>query len=453
MAKFANSVLFTPTLGGTTDWTVSAAVQGFMTPAQAAAPDGVYKYRAESGDLSQWEVGEGTYTGAGPTLTRTTILQNSAGTTAKINFTTAPNVGIVALKQDLLSIEDANLWTYLQQAQARANLGVLKKNYIVNGGMQVSQENGSTAVTSALQFPADQWNTNQAQDGTMSCAQVASLTPGGSPNRIRWTVTAADTSIAAGQFAVIQQRIEGLRVCDLLFGTSSAKTIVIQFGVKAPAGTYCVALNNGVLNRSYIREFTISAPEANTDVVKSVTIPGDQTGTWATDNTVSFLVYFVLAAGTTFQTAAGAWTAGNFFATSNQFNLLGTNSNVFELFDVGLYEGNAAPAFQLPDYASELLVCQRYYQLITYGIEAYASAALQRYQTAIAFTQKRTASFSVQRKQAPATNTNIRAGDPATYVQLGAMNASLNGASISAESNAAGLMQAYTIIDAVNARL
>jgi hypothetical protein len=125
VAKFANSVLFTPTLGGTTDWTVSAAVQGFMTPAQAAAADGVYKYRAESGDLSQWEVGEGTYTGSGPTLTRTTVLQNSAGTTAKINFSTVPSVGIVALKQDILSIEEANGFTAAQKLQARTNIGIL----------------------------------------------------------------------------------------------------------------------------------------------------------------------------------------------------------------------------------------------------------------------------------------------------------------------------------------
>jgi hypothetical protein len=39
---------------------------------------------------------------------------------------------------------------------------------------------------------------------------------------------------------------------------------------------------------------------------------------------------------------------------------MGTNGNVFELFDVGLYEGAVAPAFQLPDYVPELLTCKRY---------------------------------------------------------------------------------------------
>jgi hypothetical protein len=41
---------------------------------------------------------------------------------------------------------------------------------------------------------------------------------------------------------------------------------------------------------------------------------------------------------------------------------MGTVGNVFELFDVGLYEGNTAPDFVVPDYASELRTCQRYWE-------------------------------------------------------------------------------------------
>ena len=40
---------------------------------------------------------------------------------------------------------------------------------------------------------------------------------------------------------------------------------------------------------------------------------------------------------------------------------MGTVGNVFELFDVGLYEGSAAPSFRLPNYDDELRKCQRYY--------------------------------------------------------------------------------------------
>lgn len=95
---YLDVVQFLATAGGTTDFGVASAVQGYQTPAAAgAANGGTYGYRAESTDLSQWEVGVATYSTTGPTLARTTVLYNSLGTTAKINFSAAPNVGVVEL--------------------------------------------------------------------------------------------------------------------------------------------------------------------------------------------------------------------------------------------------------------------------------------------------------------------------------------------------------------------
>src|SRR6185369_9491239 len=102
MASFLDVCRFTPTAGGTTDWTYSSAVTGYQSPAAAGAVNGcLYRYRAESSDLTQWEVGHGTYTTSGTVLARTTVLFNSSGTTSKINFSSAPQVAIVALAEDL----------------------------------------------------------------------------------------------------------------------------------------------------------------------------------------------------------------------------------------------------------------------------------------------------------------------------------------------------------------
>ena len=99
-------------------------MQGYQGPAAAGAVNGrLYKYRAESADLTQWEIGEGAYTSSTGTVARTTILFTSAGTTAKVNFSAAPQVAIVALKEDLLSIEEANGFTAGQKLQARQNIG------------------------------------------------------------------------------------------------------------------------------------------------------------------------------------------------------------------------------------------------------------------------------------------------------------------------------------------
>ncbi|WP_340672455.1 hypothetical protein [Bradyrhizobium ottawaense] len=82
----------------------------------------MYKYRAESADLSQWEIGEGAYNTSSGVLARTAVLFNSSGTTAKINFSTTPQVAIVALKEDLISVEESNGFTTTQKTQARSNI-------------------------------------------------------------------------------------------------------------------------------------------------------------------------------------------------------------------------------------------------------------------------------------------------------------------------------------------
>ncbi len=96
---------FTPTAGGTTDFTFSAAVTGYQSPTAAGVQNAsVYSYRAESADLTQWEVGTGAYTTATGILARTTVLFNSLGTTAKINFSAVPQVALVALAEDFMAI-------------------------------------------------------------------------------------------------------------------------------------------------------------------------------------------------------------------------------------------------------------------------------------------------------------------------------------------------------------
>lgn len=113
--NYLNACGFQPTSGGTGTWTVSAAIVGYHTPAQCQNPavvnGGTYSYRAESSDKSQWEEGFGLYTASGTTLTRATITDNSAGTTAAINFTSAPNVYITAASADLPVLGGSNTFT------------------------------------------------------------------------------------------------------------------------------------------------------------------------------------------------------------------------------------------------------------------------------------------------------------------------------------------------------
>jgi hypothetical protein len=259
----------------------------------------------------------------------------------------------------------ANTLVTTPAAKSYSDIVANSKNYIVNPGMRISQENGTASGTVSGYYPVDQWVHSHSQDGTLTAQQVASATPGGSTHRIRMTVTTADASLAAGQYALFNHFLEGLRAADLLWGTASAKDVVVRFGFKGPAGTYAVAIRNQDFNRSYVREFTISGGEANTDTVQTLTFPGDTSGTWDTDNTLSMALTIVLATGSTYQTTADAWQSGNYLGTSSTTNGIGTVSSVFELFDVGMYvdpdSTGIAPPFILPNYDEDLRECQRYY--------------------------------------------------------------------------------------------
>jgi hypothetical protein len=263
----------------------------------------------------------------------------------------------------------AGAWNPLQWTLIATAAMVTTKNYIINGAMMVSQQWGSTVLNAGatINFPVDMVFTNasSAAGGVSSVAQVVSLTPGGSPNRIRWTVTTASASVAAGDFLQFLYRIEGLVIVDLKAGTPAAKQVTLQFGVKGPVGTYSVAFSGGSgLNRSYVGSFTIASGEANSDTIKSITLTLDPTGTWTTYTSgIGLQLAFSLVAGTSRQTTTpNVWLDGTPYAVSNQTNFLGTVGNVFELFDIGLYQGTAAPTFQVPDYAQELMRCMRYYE-------------------------------------------------------------------------------------------
>jgi hypothetical protein len=212
-----------------------------------------------------------------------------------------------------------------------------RRNRVVNGDMRVSQENGTTSGTTNGRYPVDQWAQYFVTSaGTLTVAQVASVTPAGSPNRIRATVTGSDGTLAAGEYWTLSQNLEGSNVADFQYGGSAAKASVLRFGFKGPAGTYAVHLGNSAANRSFVALFTIAGGDADTDTVQTVAIPGDTTGTWLTaDGVIGITLEIVLACGTTFQGAAG-WQSGNILGTSAVSNGMATGSAVFELFDVGL---------------------------------------------------------------------------------------------------------------------
>lgn len=113
MVGFVDGCVFTAVSGGTIDFTVDAAVPGYMTPNEAEAINGtIYRYRAQSDDLSEWEIGYGEYNTSGAIITRAVILKSS-NFDEVVNFTVPPKVHFTVLAQDItanaLGLKYANI--------------------------------------------------------------------------------------------------------------------------------------------------------------------------------------------------------------------------------------------------------------------------------------------------------------------------------------------------------
>lgn len=86
---------------GTGTITLGAAVAGHQTFAEAGVSNGATDVAYVIEDVNYaWEIGLGTYSSTGPTLTRDTVIQSSAGGTNKINASANAVVYNSLLAQD-----------------------------------------------------------------------------------------------------------------------------------------------------------------------------------------------------------------------------------------------------------------------------------------------------------------------------------------------------------------
>jgi len=118
-------------------------------------------------------------------------------------------------------------------------------------------------------------------------------------------------------------------------------------------------LYNSSATRSYAADYTISS--ANTWEYKTITIPGDTTGTWLTTNGKGISLNFGIAAGTNYNGPAGSWTSSFLLASTSQTNLMATAGATFYITGVQFEVGSTASSFEHRLYPAELALCQRYY--------------------------------------------------------------------------------------------
>ena len=239
------------------------------------------------------------------------------------------------------------------------------RNLIINGAMQVAQRGTSqTGITGNGYFQApDRWRFEVNSAGTWSVSQ-STTAPDGFSNSYKIDCTTADASLAAGDYILFMQRLEGQDLQHLKKGTASAESVTISFWVRsAKTGTYIVELDDNDNARNINKSFTISA--ADTWEHKTITFAGDTTGAFDNDNNASLRVIFWLAAGSNFTTGtlATSWEAtNNVDRAVGNVNLADSTSNTFYLTGVQLEVGEQATPFEHRSFGDEVIRCQRYFE-------------------------------------------------------------------------------------------
>jgi hypothetical protein len=329
------------------------------------------------------------------------------------------------------------------------------KNRIINGGMVIDQRNSGASVTinNTAVYTLDRWY-DRCVGGAGSAVmtvQRSTTAPTGFTNSKLTTVTTSKSPAVSEQFW-FYQAVEGLNMSDFGMGTASAVTFTLSFWVRASVtGTYSVAFQNSAQNRSYVATYTVNA--ANTFEYKTLTITGDTTSTWLTDNGVGMYVFFDTGSGSNFNAAAGAWTAGTYYRTSGSVSLIANSGATFYITGVQLERGSVATSFDFRSYGTEFALCQRYYYVMSgFYIEGYANAATIRAVTI-------PVNFPVTMRATPTRTvittgsyTNVR-GNSSAYAGLGLLGLSATFASASIESAAAGLVQCSNQTESMSAEL
>ena len=247
----------------------------------------------------------------------------------------------------------------LQAAAASPNV---LKNRIINGAMVVDQRNAGASVTPTnTQYTLDRWAFNIGQASKLT-TQQSSVAPAGFTNSLLVTSSSAYSVVSTDVFT-LYQAIEGFNTADFGFGTANAQPVTISFWVRSSlTGTFGAVLMNAGQNRCYPFTYTINS--ANTWEQKSVTIAGDTTGTWATNNTAGMTLRFGLGVGSTYNGTAGSWTGSTIYGVTGATSVVGTSGATFYITGVQLEQNTSATPFERRLYNQELANCQRYYYRI-----------------------------------------------------------------------------------------
>jgi hypothetical protein len=270
---------------------------------------------------------------------------------------TFPNItGVVNATHTELN----NLESLIDSTNGRGFL----RNRVINGDCRIDQRNAGASITPTINatYALDRWVCALSVTSKYSIQQNAgAVTPPAGYKYYLGITSLSNYAVPAGEAYYITQKIEGHNAADFGFGAAGAQAVTLSFWVRSSlTGTFGGAIHNSAYTRSY--PFTYSISAANTWEQKTITIPGDTSGTWVTDTGIGIAVNFNLGTGATNSGTAGAWAATGYVSATGATSIVGTNAATWYVTGVQLEAGSAATPFERRQYGQELALCQRYYQ-------------------------------------------------------------------------------------------
>jgi len=243
-----------------------------------------------------------------------------------------------------------------------------RRNIVINGAMQVAQRGAATsagALGDAVEYGnIDRFKIEAGNTaGRFTMEQTAITDLPGFANCMELTCTTADTDVAAGEFIILSQYLEGQDVQQMKKGTSSAEAVTVSFYVKGNASaTHTLELRDNDNSRFNSQEFPVT-----TDWVRITrTFVGDTTGAFDDDNALSLKVNIWLHAGSTYTGGthvSNTWgTTTNTRVGDNQTSFVDATSRNLFITGVQLEVGSQATPFESRSFGEELALCQRYFE-------------------------------------------------------------------------------------------
>jgi hypothetical protein len=346
---------------GTGTLTLGAALGGFQDFSVIGNGNTTYYTITNNGS---WEVGIGTYTSSGTTLSRDTVLASS-NSGSKINLSgssvvfctypadksvdieTAQTLTNKTINGSNNTITNVSLTTSVTGVLPEANGGTgtsagnqMFKNRIINGAMGINQRNTTLSTNNSQGYFVDRmWGFSGASTAA-TYSQQSSSGLAGFPFFARAQRTAGNTGTAG---VYIGQIIESNNLQDL-----QAQSITVSFWARAGAN-YSAASN--VLT-VFVRTGTVADQGLNVTISPGWTGQVDQTSNVTLTTSWQYF-------SRTFTVASNVQEMTVFFW--NQTTGTAGAADLFDITGLQLEKGSTATSFDYRPFSTELSLCQRYY--------------------------------------------------------------------------------------------